>query len=137
MPFDFTVEDHETHRLLCEVIELLRHILHRLPQHPKSATGELMPATISVGGNGATFTFKEWSGPNGSGHELPPAGPVSYTSDTPAVATVDASGQVTAVAAGNATITGTDSANGLSASDMLTVSPEVAVSATGVLTANP
>ncbi len=119
--------------------------------HPKlkarSAKGALMPATIQVGGKGATFTFTEFSGPNGTGSVVPPSGPITYASDNTAVATVDASGQVTAVAANadgspaTANITGVDPAspNKVAAGDVITVTaapPPVAVSATGVLTAN-
>ena len=95
-----------------------------------------MPATIKIGGAGAKFTFTEFSGPNGTGDVLPAAGPINYASDNPGVGTVDASGNVTAVAAGTCNISGQDSVNGLTASDVLTVEAEVAQSATGVLTAN-
>ncbi len=62
---------------------------------------------------------------------VPNAGPIAFSSDNPAVATVDpASGAGTAVAAGTANISGVDSVNSLSASDVLTVTAPVAVSAT-------
>lgn len=58
---------------------------------------------------------------------------VTYTSDTPSVATVDSSGLITAVSAGTATITATsdDTTNGtLSATDFITVvSPAVTTDA--------
>ena len=95
-----------------------------------------MPATIHVNGNGAKFTFTEFDGPNGTGNVVPPVGVVAYASDNAAVATVDATGNVTAVGAGTANISGTDPGNSLTASDVLTVTADVAVSATGVLTAN-
>lgn len=88
-----------------------------------------MPLTIKVGGK-ATATLKEWDGPNGTGNEVPPIGPVSYMSDNPSVATVDAAtGSITGVAPGTANLTGTDGGNSLSASDVLTVEA-VAQSAT-------
>lgn len=98
-----------------------------------------MPATILVGGT-ASSLFQEWTGPNGTGTVVPNAGAIQYTSDNPAVATVDpSSGVVTGVSAGSANITGTDPANSLSASDSVTVNtppPPPAVSATLTLTAN-
>lgn len=90
--------------------------------------GETM-ATLLVGKT-AQAVWQEFSGPNGTGDKLPPAGAVTYTSSDPAVATVDpSSGLVTAVAIGTATITGTDAANSLTASDSVT-DTEVAQSAT-------
>ena len=96
----------------------------------------LMPATIVVGGNGAKAVFTEFSGPGGTGSPVPPVGTVGFTNDNPSVATVDANGNCTAVGPGTTTVTGTDSGNGLTASDALTVTPAVAQSATLVLTAN-
>lgn len=94
-----------------------------------------MSVTILVGKT-AQANWQEWSGPNGTGDKLPPAGPVTFSSSAPGVATVDPnSGVVTGVALGSATISGTDSANNLSASDTVTVA-EVAQSATLTLTAN-
>jgi uncharacterized protein YjdB len=71
------------------------------------------------------------------GPELPPLGPVSYASSDPTIATVDpASGLITAVAAGVATITGTDAGNGLSANDTVSDTAPVATVATLVITPN-
>ena len=96
-----------------------------------------MPATLQVGQT-ATAVLHEFSGPNGTGVELPPVGPVSFSSSDDTIATVDpTSGLVTAVAAGTATITGTDAGNGLSASDVVSDTPVVAQSATLTLTVNP
>jgi uncharacterized protein YjdB len=94
-----------------------------------------MPLTIIVGGTAtaAPPAYQEWTGPSGTGTSIAPAGPLTYASDTPAVATVDANGDVVGVAAGTANITTSDSTNGLSATDVLTVSggtPPAAVSAT-------
>lgn len=86
-------------------------------------------ATLEVGKT-ATAVWQEFSGPNGTGDKLPPAGPVTFSSSDPSIATVDpTSGVITAVALGSATISGSDSANNLSASDSLTTT-EVAQSAT-------
>lgn len=98
-----------------------------------------MPATLTTVGQTASSVYQEFDGPNGTGNPLPSAGPVSYATSDASIATVDASsGQVTAVANGTATITGSDSANGLSASDTVTVNIAAAAqSATLVLTAAP
>lgn len=130
-------EDPVLHRL-DKIISLLHLIYARLSA--KSATlsfGEEkgMPASISVGKT-ATAVFTEWDGPNGTGNKVPPSGAVNYASDNTSVATVDANGVATGVAPGTCNISGTDSVNGLSASDSLTVNA-VAQSATLVLTANP
>lgn len=100
--------------------------------------GGRMPATIQVGGKGAVAVFTEFDGPNGTGNPVAPVGVVSFTSDDPSIANVDASGVVTAVAPGSTNIKGTDPGNGLSASDVITVvpAPVLAQSATLVLTAN-
>jgi uncharacterized protein YjdB len=101
-----------------------------------------MPASIQVGGT-ATFTFTEWTGPTGSGTQVAPTDPAAVTvqSSQSAIATVAvpvvlASGVITAkvtgVAAGTVSIVGTDPANGLAASDTLTVTAG-AESATGTL----
>lgn len=93
-----------------------------------------MPADIAVGQT-ATAVLHEWTGPGGTGLEVAPIGPVSYSSDNASIASVDPNtGLVTGMAAGTANITGTDAGNGLSASDSVTVSVPVAVSATLVIT---
>ena len=126
---------------------ILDQILQRLSAKAQSAKGELMPARIVVGGAGAKFTFTEFDGPNGTGNVVPPSGPITYASDNLAVATVDTNGNVSAVGANadgsdaTANISGLDpaSANKVTASDVITVGKAaagVAVSATGVLTAN-
>ena len=85
-----------------------------------------MPKTVAIGVV-AQAVFQEWDGPAGTGNKVPNAGPTAFTSDNPAVATVDAaSGAVTAVGAGTANITGTDPVNSLTASDVLTVTGPVA-----------
>lgn len=133
-------ELHHIKNCLCDIAHTLRHHF-RIPQ---SATlmlkGDLaMPATIQVGGS-ATATYLEWSGPSGTGVQVPPTGTVSYSSDTPGVATVDPNtGICSGVGPGTTNISGTDSGTGLSASDVLTVQaapPPPAVSATLTLVAN-
>ena len=130
---------HELHRIancLCGILELLRRMT---TAHSATLTlrGITMPVTMQIGQT-ATAVLHEFTGPNGTGTELPPIGPVAYTSSDPSVASVDmASGVVTAVAPGTATITGTDGGNSLSASDSVTVATPVAVSATLVITPNP
>jgi Bacterial Ig-like domain (group 2) len=131
---------------LLEIIHLLNLLVNRpvsatlkLQPHKPILVGEKsMPATILVGAT-ASSLFQEWTGPNGTGTVVPNAGAPAFTSSNTSVATVDpASGVVTGVAAGQATITGDDPANNLSASDTITVNaPSVtAVSATLTLTAN-
>jgi len=94
----------------------------------------LMPATLSVGAT-ATAILHEFVSQGGT--ELKPVGPVSYSSSDATIATVDpASGLITAIAAGTATITGTDAGNGLTASDSVSDTPLVATVATLVITPN-
>jgi hypothetical protein len=137
---------------LCKIINrLLDFILEAKTKIAVSAKGEIMPATIVVGGKGATFTFTEFDGatpPN----KVASSGPITFASDNPAVAVIDpaapvvnadgsVSVQVDAVGPGIANITGVDSAsqNKVAGGDVLTVTPAaagVAVLATGALVAN-
>ena len=97
-----------------------------------------MPVTIHVTSNGFSSLFQEWTGPNGTGVNVKPIGPVSYSSSDPSVATVDpATGAGMGVAVGTATIMASDAGNGLSASDTVVVIADSAISATLMLTANP
>lgn len=131
-----------------KAVELLQEILENVKEirkcvcRPKrfavlmfynySAKGARMPATIQVGQT-ATAVLHEFE----SGTEVPPIGPVTYSSSDPTVATVDpSSGVCTGVAAGSCAITGSDSGNGLSASDSLTVTSVVLRTATLVITPN-
>jgi uncharacterized protein YjdB len=99
-----------------------------------------MPATIEQGKT-ASATFKEFTQ---SGAEIPNAGPITFSSSDTNVATVDENGLCTGVNPGDVTISGTDTVNGLSAHDLLTVTvpapppppPDTATSATLTLTAN-
>lgn len=135
----------EIRELLHSILVVLRDIRKELkPKHAESAQlyikdakgNRLMPATLAVGKT-ATAVLHEFDGPNGTGNELPPVGPVSYSSSDPSIATVDpTSGLITAVAPGTVTITGTDAGNGLSASDTVSDSAPVAQSATLVITPN-
>jgi uncharacterized protein YjdB len=96
----------------------------------------IMPITLPVGST-ATAVLHEFTGANGTGTEVKPIGPVTYSSSDSTIATVDpSSGLVTAVAAGVATITGTDAGNSLSASDTVSDTPLAATSATLVITHN-
>jgi Big-like domain-containing protein len=134
-------ERDELRRLEHEVEEIERLL------EAKSATltihdekgNRLMPATIAVGKT-ATAALHEFAGLNSTGAELPPIGPVSYSSSDPTIATVDpTSGLITAVAAGTVTISGLDAGNKLSASDTVSDTPPpppTAQSATLVITPN-
>jgi hypothetical protein len=132
---------HVTNDFLYDLIAVDQGILALLSpgKTAVSAKGKLMPATIHMNGNGATFVFTEFSGPGGTGDIVPPSGPITYSSSDLAVGSVDSNGNVAAVGVGTCTISGSDPAseNKVSASDTLTVTAAVAVSATGVLTANP
>lgn len=80
--------------------------------------------------------FLEFDGPNGSGNQVAPVGPLSYSSASTNIASVDANGNVTQLAVGTAILTTTDTGNGLTASDTLTVI-DTAVSATLNIAALP
>jgi uncharacterized protein YjdB len=139
--------DHEKTKALQRIgdeLHEIAHLLRRLvgKQHATFATliisdskgNRLMPATLPVGKT-ATAVLHEFVSAGGA--ELAPIGPVSYTSSAPAIATVDpASGLITAVAAGVATITGLDGGNQLTASDSVSDTPLVATVATLVITPN-
>lgn len=90
-----------------------------------------MPLTLPVGGT-ATAVLTEF---DAQGNVVPAVAPPSYASDNPAVATVSGN-QVTAVGIGTANISGTDSGDNQTASDVLTVT-DVATSSKLTLTANP
>lgn len=137
--------ERELEELLEETIRLLRKFFDR--HLAISAQGDIAMKTIAVGEK-ATFTFTEFDGLNGTGKIVKASGPIKFSSDNPAVATVDDTQQVTnadgsisvpvvAVGAGAANITGVDptSANKVAAGDVLTVTAvqAVALSATGVL----
>lgn len=92
-----------------------------------------MPATLAVGKT-ATAVLQEFVVLGGPA--VPNVGPVVYSSSDVTIATVDpASGLVTAIAAGVATITGIDQGNSLTASD--TVSDTAPVATVAVLTITP
>ena len=109
--------------------------------------GVAMPLTLQVNGPGGSIApppvgsaagvgFQEWDGANGTGNQVAPIGPMQYTSAAPAIVAVDANGNLTAVAAGQAEVTALDTGNNLQASDLITV-VDVAVSATLNAVANP
>jgi len=139
---------HEEQRRCCKLLEaMLLEILHIL-NRPQSATlsvqilsgGTSMPKTVAPGGTGQAV-FHEWSGPTGTGVEVPLEGTVTFSSDNPPVATVDPNtGAITSVGPeGAANISGVDASNSLTASDVFTVKvpttpPPPAVSATLTIT---
>lgn len=133
----------KTLRKMCDLIEkliclLTHHVAKSLVVQIHDLKGNIMSASLQIGQT-ATAVATEWSGPNGTGTILPPAGPIAFSSSDPTIATVDpVSGLVTAVGVGTATITGTDATNGLSGSDTASVSsaPVTAQSLTVVVTAN-
>lgn len=135
--------DHEPLEHIAKELHEIAHLLrHLLGKHAKFATlviqdlkgNRLMPATLPVGKT-ATAVLHEFV--TAGGAEVAPIGPVGYVSSDPAIATVDpASGLITAVAAGVATITGTDAGNSLSASDSVSDTPIAATVATLVITPN-
>ena len=134
--------------LLALAVELALVILIMLAKHKRhkahSASVVFLDSqgkeltTMEVGQT-AQATLHEWTSTTpGSGVEVPPVGPVSWSSDNLSVATVDASsGLVTAVSAGTVNITGSDAGNGLSASAGESVTAATAKSASVTITVNP
>lgn len=128
-------ELHELHglrKLLVKIISILT-----VPARATLRIGGLMSATIEQGKT-ATATFKEFTQ---SGAEIPNAGPITFSSSDTNIATVDENGLCTGQNPGDVTISGKDTVNGLSASDLLTVTapappPETATQATLTLKAN-
>jgi len=93
------------------------------------------PASIHLNSTTAQVTFEEFDQPGGQGNKVPPVGPVGFSSDTPATLTVDpASGKITPVAIGMATITTKDAGNGLSDTNLVTVVADVAQSLVASIT---
>lgn len=108
--------------------------------HMVDSKGVAMPLTLQVNGPGGSIApppagspagvgFEEWDGANGTGNQVAPIGPLSYESANPAIVTVDANGNLVAVAPGQSEVTATDTGNNLAASDLITV-VDVAQSAT-------
>lgn len=89
-----------------------------------------MPLTLTVGKT-ATAVLTEF---DANGNAVPSVAAPTYASDNEAVATVSGN-QVTAVSAGTANISGTDSGDEIKASDVLTV-VDPATSGKLTLTAN-
>lgn len=80
-----------------------------------------MDVTMLVGQK-SVASLHEFTGPNGTGSEIPPVGAVQFTSSDPAVASVDATtGDVLALTAGTTVISGTDHGNGMGGSGTVTV----------------
>jgi hypothetical protein len=93
-----------------------------------------MPLTVKLADVAGTAAYQEWDGPNGTGNHVPASGTVTYSSDDPSVATVDAhTGQLAYVAIGSTTIRASDSGT-LPASDVLTITSN---GASATLTLNP
>jgi hypothetical protein len=115
----------------------LRHQAHSATLNFRTIQGETtMPLTVHLSDKPGTAVFQEWTGATpGTGVKVNPIGPVGFVSDTPSVATVDPSGQLTYLSAGSAVISAKDSGNGLSAQDTLTVVADVAQSASLALQA--
>jgi len=104
----------------------------------QNSEGEPMDLSAHVNDVPGIAIFQEFDGPGGTGNPVPAIGPVSFVSDTPAVATVDpATGQLTYISAGTAKITGTDAGNGLTASATLTLNASVAPAQSATLTLQP
>src|ERR1700685_2011082 len=97
------MSDHELRELYRAEAEFWRELVKVLkglfPQKvvPQSlvltildSKGEPMGATVSLRpAQTASSSVQEFSGPNGTGDPLPPAGPISYASDNAAAATID------------------------------------------------
>lgn len=121
-----------------KVVELLQIIVDILAHKSGSLVAQISvngepimgaPASIHVNSTTAQVIFQEFDGPNGTGNKVPPVGPMSFTSDTPATLTVDpASGKISPVAIGTATVTTLDTGNGLSDTNLVTVSAAAAQS---------
>jgi hypothetical protein len=108
--------------------------------HMTDLQGVPMPLTLQLNGPGGSIApppagspagvgFQEWDGLNGTGNQVAPIGPIEYSSADPAIVTVDSNGILKQVAVGQAEVTATDTANGMTASDLITVI-DVAQSAT-------
>jgi hypothetical protein len=131
---------HELHELVELVFKFFRDTdtAQSATLSISTAQGQTMPATLTVGQT-AVAKLHEFAGVGGTGVELNPIGPVTYSSSDATIATVDpVSGMITAIAPGTATISGSDAGNSLSASDTASVIAAVpkAVSATLVITPN-
>lgn len=141
------MHDHELRELYRAETEFFRELTkilkHQFPRKAESLISQIevggldmgAPASIHLNSTTAQVTFQEFDGPNGTGNPLPPVGPMSYASDTPATLTVDpASGKISPVAVGTATITTTDTGNGLSDTNLVTVVADTAESLVASIT---
>ena len=132
-------------RQLKRIEDLLQQIVGKQQKRAVSATlvfqnseGKNMDLSAHVNDVPGIAIFQEFDGPGGTGNPVPAIGPVSFTSDTPAVATVDpVTGQLTYLSAGTAKITGTDAGNGLTASPMLTLNASVQPAQSATLPLQP
>jgi hypothetical protein len=137
--------EHLERELEC-VKQLVLRILNILqPEQDRSAiltfvneNGEIMPLSVHLKDAPGQAVFTEFDGLNGTGNKVPSIGPVTFSSSNTATATVDTNtGALAYLAAGTATISGTDAGNSLTASDVLTVTSGTAISATLTLVAGP
>lgn len=102
------------------------------------------PATLQVGQAGFGRVI-EWSGPAGTGTQVPPPGPkgIIFASDNTVVATVDTAGNPTGVGVGTANVSAFDQDNNLTDTSVVTVvaapppPPVTAVSMTFDTSATP
>ena len=140
--FDEIIEIlHDQTRLLHLILKGINSNVNKAISATLNAQGDKMNPqfTILLLGAGASLAppaYQEWDGPNGTGNEVTPVGPLSYASSNSAIATVDSNGNVAAVAVGQCTMTVTDAGNGLTASQICNV-VDTAVSATLQATVNP
>lgn len=124
---------HELVRILGEVFPLRARSL--ISQIVVGGIKMGQPASIHLNSTTAQVKFQEFDGPGGTGNPLPPVGPMNFASDTPATLTVDpATGKITPVAIGTATVTTTDTGNGLSDTNIVTVVADVAQSLVASIT---
>lgn len=125
-------------RELREAVRLLRIIAcdsmetHRsgVVQFKNSEGENVMDITLLVGQT-TVASLVEFSGLNGTGDELPNVGVIDFESSDPTIATVDAQGNVNAIAAGSAEITLTDEGNNITNFGTVTVNAAAEVAQSG------
>lgn len=93
--------------------------------------GGKMDITVHLSDVPEKAAAHEWTGPLGTGVEVPPIGAITWASDNIAAVTVDPNtGQLAYVAAGVANISFKDAGNSITGSGSVTVVADVAVSGT-------
>lgn len=114
-----------------EIRDLLQKWLPRAVSTTVTFGGNDMDIKVHVSDTPKTAMAHEWTGPNGTGVEVPPIGAITWTSDNPAAVTVNpTSGLLAYVAAGVANISFTDAGNSITGTGQVTVVADVAVSGT-------